>query len=125
MSTRRTSTGDTAKKIRVRTAPVRLTAARLAEMIEEATVDAYGEPEQLTGWLTMLEKYVVFPFETVVLGALVRVTRIDQSADERLIALCERGADRQAIGLVDLPLPVPSPAGAEWIEGYRRWIDHR
>lgn len=25
-------------------------------MIEQATVDAYGEAEQMTGWLTMIEE---------------------------------------------------------------------
>jgi hypothetical protein len=29
--------------------------ARLAEMIDESTVDAYGESEQVTGWSTMIE----------------------------------------------------------------------
>jgi hypothetical protein len=27
-----------------------------------------------------------------------------------------------AIRVVDLPLPAPPPAGAEWIEAYRRWL---
>jgi hypothetical protein len=27
----------------------------------------------------------------------------------------------QAIGILDLPLPAPPPAGAEWIEAYRHW----
>jgi len=43
-------------------------AARLAEIIEEATVDAYGESGQATGWLTMLEEHLELPFETEVLA---------------------------------------------------------
>src|SRR3569832_2150391 len=31
-----------------------LSKARLAEMIEEATVDAHGDSEQATGWFTMI-----------------------------------------------------------------------
>ena len=31
-----------------------LSAAKLAEMIEEATVDAYDECEQATGWCTVI-----------------------------------------------------------------------
>ncbi|MFK4035944.1 hypothetical protein ACI2LC_09120 [Nonomuraea wenchangensis] len=27
----------------------------------------------------------------------------------------------QAIGILDLPLPDPPPAGAEWIRAFRRW----
>ena len=34
----------------------RVSKARLAAMIEEATVDAYGDSEQTTGWYTMLEE---------------------------------------------------------------------
>lgn len=28
----------------------------------------------------------------------------------------------QRIGVLDLPLPTPPPAGAQWIEAYRHWI---
>lgn len=41
-------------------AGARLSKVRLAKMIEEATVDAYGEAEQATGWFTMLEQYLSF-----------------------------------------------------------------
>jgi hypothetical protein len=30
--------------------------ARLDEMIEQATVDAYNESEQMTGWFTMIDE---------------------------------------------------------------------
>lgn len=103
----------------------RISAARLAEMIEEATVDAHDESEQAMGWFTMFEEYLELPFETEVLGVLVRVTRIDHRDDDRLVAFCARGRAEQAIGLADLPLPTPMPQGAEWIEAYRRWVGGR
>lgn len=102
-----------------------LSTAKLAEMAEEATVDAYNESEQAAGWLTMLEERLELPFDTVVLGVPVRVTLIDHRNDDRLVAICTRGRDQQPIGLADLPLPIPLPAGAEWIEAYRRWIRGR
>ncbi|MGO9328783.1 MAG: calcium-binding protein, partial [Steroidobacteraceae bacterium] len=37
-------------------------------MIEQATVDTYGDYEQITGWLTMIEENLAVPFETKVLG---------------------------------------------------------
>ena len=40
-------------------------------MIEEATFDAYGHSEQITG--TMLEEHLALPFETTVLDVVVRV----------------------------------------------------
>jgi hypothetical protein len=33
-------------------------------MIEQATVDAYGESEQTTGWFTMIDENLAVPFET-------------------------------------------------------------
>ena len=36
----------------------RIGKARLAAMIEEATVNAYGDSEQTTGWYTMLEEHL-------------------------------------------------------------------
>jgi len=33
--------------------PPRISKARLEEMIEQATVDAYNESEQITGWFTI------------------------------------------------------------------------
>ncbi len=36
----------------------RISKARLAAMIEEATVDAYGESEEITGWYTVLEEHL-------------------------------------------------------------------
>ena len=103
----------------------RISKARLAEMIEEAPVDAYDDSEQATGWLTRLEDNLELPLKTEVLGVAVRVTCIEQRDDNRLVAICVRGPDEQAIGLADLPLPTPMPPGAEWIEAYRLWLGGR
>jgi hypothetical protein len=109
----------TAKK--TRSTSRRVGKARLAEMIEEATVDAYGESEQTTGWFTMIDENLAVPFETKVLGMLVTVERVDLNAREQIVAICRRGRDRQALPILDLPMPVPAPDGAEWIEAYRQW----
>jgi hypothetical protein len=95
--------------------------ARLTEMIEEATVDAYGESEQTTGWFTVIDENLAVPFETTVLGVPVTVERVELNASEQIVAICRRGRDRQALPILDLPLPNPPPEGAEWIEAYRQW----
>ena len=74
--------------------PRRLSKTRLAEMVEEATVDAYGESEQATGWFTMIEQNLHLPFETQVLGTAVTVTKITPGNDDRISAICTRGRDR-------------------------------
>lgn len=94
--------------------------AALEAMIEEATADAYGDDEQLTGLFTMIEEHLAVPFTTTVLGVEVTVRTIDLTANT-IVALCARGHHRQRIGLLDLPLPTPPPDGAGWIDAYRHW----
>ncbi|WP_035847105.1 hypothetical protein [Kitasatospora azatica] len=95
--------------------------AELEAMIDEATVDAYGEAEELTGLFTVIEENLAVPFSTMVLGVEVTVRGVDLSRDGRIVALCSRGPVRQEIGILDLPMPTPAPDGAEWIEAYRYW----
>jgi hypothetical protein len=100
---------------------LRISKARLAKMIEEATVDAYGESEQVTGWFTVIDENLAVPFHTTVLGVPVTVERVDLDRSEQIVAVCRRGRDRQSLPILDLPLPSPLPDGAEWIEAYRQW----
>jgi len=93
---------------------------RLDAMIEEATVDAYGDSEQASGFLACFEQIAV-PFTTEVLGVEVSVTGFDATDDHALVAVCRRGKARQRIPVLDLRLPTPPPGGHEWIAAYRRW----
>jgi hypothetical protein len=93
----------------------------LEALIEEATVDAYGEDEQVTGFFTMIEESLAVPFSTTVLGVDVSVVGVDLAEDGRVVARCARGPVRQDIGILDLPLPEPAPEGWQWIEAYRYW----
>jgi hypothetical protein len=90
-------------------------------MVEEATVDAYGEAEQLVGLYTMIEDHLALPFATQVLGVDVTVECIDMTDADEIVAVCKRGRRKQAIPILELPLPVPPPRGWEWIEAYRYW----
>lgn len=98
-----------------------MTKARFLEMIEQATTDAYGDSEQITGWFTMIEENLAVAFETVVLGVRVMVERVDLDRSEQIVVICRRGRARQSLPTIGLPLPTPLPQGAEWIEAYRRW----
>ena len=97
------------------------TRRRIEELVDEAIVDAYNEAEQRMGLFTMIDDHLALPFETEVLGAPVTVERVDVNDAEEIVAICRRGTKRQAIPILDLPLPTPPPGGAEWIEAYRRW----
>jgi hypothetical protein len=95
--------------------------ALLERLVEEATIDAYGDGEQRCRLFTMMEDQLSLPFETEVLGVPVTVERIDLTEADEVIAICRRGRTRQRISILDLPLPNPPPQGAEWIEAYRHW----
>jgi hypothetical protein len=96
---------------------------KLAALIEEAIVDAFSESEQRVGFYTLLDERLDTPFDTEILGVEVTVERVDMTADEQIVAICRRGRSRQRIPVLDLPLPSPRPAGAEWIEAYRSWAN--
>ena len=98
---------------------------RLDRLIEEATVDCYGESEQLISLYTMIEDNLALPFETMVLGVPVTVVRIDLTQRDEIVAVCRRAGVRQMVPILDLPLPSRRPAGAEWVDAYRRWASGR
>lgn len=100
---------------------LRLSKKRLDELVEEATVDCYNEEEQLTGLLTMIQDHLAAPFETEILGVTVTVERVDFNDRNEVVAFCRHGRERQAVPVLDLPLPSPVPEGAEWIAAYRHW----
>ena len=99
----------------------RVSRARLQALVEEATVDAYGDSEQVGGFYTMIEENLRVPFSTQVLGVEVTVEKVDLTEAEEIVAVCRKGTARQRISILEVPLPNPPPEGAEWIEAYRYW----
>ena len=97
-----------------------LSEKELDALVEEATVDAYNEEEQLSGFAVMIEDNLEIPFETTVLGVMVTVNGVPQT-ESGIVADCVRNGQHQAISVLDLPLPEPPPKGAEWIAAYRHW----
>jgi hypothetical protein len=51
----------------------------LDALVEEATVDAYGDDEQLGGFAVMIEDNLKVPFETTVLGVTVTVQKVTRT----------------------------------------------
>jgi hypothetical protein len=101
---------------------VALSKAELAAIAAEATVDAYGDDEQAMGFHAVIVDNFKTLFVTSVLGVDVTVEDIDLADDNSILAIRARGGAGQAVRVVDLPLPEPPPAGAEWIEAYRCWL---
>jgi ferritin-like metal-binding protein YciE len=103
------------------TNPPSLSQAKLEALIEEAVVDAYGDGEQIRGIFTMIEEHLALPSTLSILGAEAVVEKVDMTRDGRLVAVCRRGGVTQRIEILDLPLPKPAPAGAEWTAAYSYW----
>jgi hypothetical protein len=98
-----------------------LSKAKLEALIEDAIVDAYGEDEQKVGLLTMIQEHLALPFSVNILGVEAVVEKVDITRDGRIVAVCKRDGMKQRIEILDLPLPKPAPAGAEWIAAYSHW----
>ena len=99
----------------------RLSKQRLEELVEEATVDAHNESEQVVGFLTMMEDNLKLPFDTEVLGVSVTLEKVDMTDGGEIVAVCGRADQKQQIPILSLPLSSPPPEGWEWIAAYRYW----
>jgi hypothetical protein len=98
-------------------------AARLDELIAEATVDCYGEDEEHTGLLTMIEEEVVCPFHAKVIGEIVEVTGFRwPDSGYGLFALCCRNENTHCVEINSLEWIEPFPQGFEWIAAYQAWL---
>lgn len=98
-----------------------LSKAKVEALIEEAVVDAYNEDERKVGLLTMMQEHLAFPFSVSIPGVEATVEKVEMTRDGRIVAVCRRDGVKQRIEILDLPLPKPAPAGAEWIAAYSHW----
>ena len=97
----------------------------LDKLIEEITVDAYGDDEQLWAFRQAFEDDVALPADGFVIGEPVSVMEVDYDGNERrgLTVKCRRenGAE-YVVALSEIVLPQAS-AGARYIAAYRRWLN--
>ncbi len=96
----------------------------LDELIEEITLDAYGDDEQLWAFRQAFEDHVPLPAEAFVIGETVTVLAIDYEGNPRrgLAAKCRREeGSEQVIAACDLIFPEKSTA-ARYMAAYRKWL---
>jgi len=97
---------------------------RIRRLVGEAVVDAYDDTEQETGFLTMMEDSLPFPFKALVVGEEVDVTGVDFGPGGRGVeALCERNGKTYRVGVLALEWSGRPPSGAEWLEAYAAWLE--
>jgi hypothetical protein len=113
----------TVKKLRPDKNTPRLTPVALDELIDEITVDAYGEQEQLWAFRQAFEDNVALPAEGSVAGAPVVVVAFNYDGNERrgLTATC-RGADGREHIVAAADVMVSPEAESGYLAAYRKWI---
>lgn len=97
--------------------------AGLDALIDELTVDAYNEEEQLVGLLTGAEDALRPPGSATIVGVPVEVIAVTEGPDSRrgLVAVCERDGARHEVSLADLRFTPDSELGLI-AAAYRRWL---
>ena len=96
----------------------------LDKLIEEITVDAYGEDEQLWAFMQVIEDEVSFPCDGSVIGEPVSVVEIDYDGNQRrgLTAKCRRvNGTEYIVAASDVVFPRQT-AGGSFIACYRKWL---
>jgi len=101
-----------------------LTDERYYELLDEATVDCYGEEEQFTGVYYSLADNLQFPLHATLMDepVIVRGFNEGRSSPHRgIVAKIERNGQTYDVSLVDLVFVDTDPVSAEWLAVFRRW----
>lgn len=96
----------------------------LDKLIEEITVDAYGEDEQLWAFRQVIEDEVALPADGFVIGEPVSVLVIDYDGNERrgLTARCRReDGSEHVVAATEVVFPSGS-IGVRYLAAYRKWL---
>jgi hypothetical protein len=102
--------------------PARQADAELDALIEEITVDAYDQDEQLMGFENAFDEDASFPCSGTVVGEQVQVLSVSRDDNRHeLIATCQRHNRRYEIALLDVDLDADAQT-SRLIAAYRRWI---
>ncbi|GAB6058279.1 hypothetical protein [Desulfonatronum parangueonense] len=97
----------------------------LDKLIEEITVDAYGDDEQLWAFQQAFENEMALPADGFVIGEPVSVIAIDYDGNERrgLTARCRReDGSEYVVAIPEVELSQAS-GGALYVAAYRRWLN--
>ena len=101
-----------------------LDVAYLDELIEEITVDANGEDEQLWAFRQAFEDDVAVPCDATVIGEPVKVIKFDYDGNDRrgLTATCRRAdGTKHMVAASDVVISLESQGG-RYLAAYRKWM---
>jgi hypothetical protein len=95
----------------------------LNDLVDEITVDAYTDDEQLSAFGQTFEDEVDLPAEASLIGERLEVLSVDYDGNERrgLTAKCRRDSSVYTVAAQDLAFPDDSNA-SHLIAAYRLWL---
>lgn len=102
----------------------RLNQSPLDELIQQITVDAYGEDEQLWAFRQAFEDVVAVPCDALVIGEPVSVVEFDYQGNKRrgLTAKCRCPDGRnRVVAASDVEFP-SGTEGERYVDAYRKWM---
>jgi len=104
----------------------RPTPQQLDGLIDDLTLDAYGDDEQLSGLLVGADEALVRGERATIVGIDVEVVSVDAGPDARtgLLARVRRDGQSHEAALADLSFPTGSELGLI-VAAYRRWQGRR
>jgi hypothetical protein len=95
------------------------TAADLAGVLDIILVDCYGEDEEYTAFLTVLDEEIALPMTASLLGTPVTVTKLDYQDPARgLVARCDGPHGSGDVTLADVAFPADTVAA--WLHAAYR-----
>ncbi|MGI8757449.1 MAG: hypothetical protein ACR2MB_16650 [Acidimicrobiales bacterium] len=100
-----------------------LSAVELDELVEQITVDAYGD-EACWSFLQAFEDEVAYPFPATLVGMAIEVTGVDFDGNERrrLVAQVQRNDRQGKISILDIELPQTGTPASVTLAAYQRWL---
>jgi hypothetical protein len=94
----------------------------LDSLIEEITVDCYGDDEALSAFEVAFDDEAGLPCPATVVGEQVQVISIGLRDGRReLIAVCQRAERRYDLALLDVTIDA-DPALSRLLAAHRRWL---
>lgn len=93
------------------------------DCIEVATVDTYGEEEQISGWLACIEEMFGTYESAYVFGEEVKIKKFDILNDRSIVGLCQKGSASAKIALESLEFPKINEKEKLWLDAWKTWSE--
>lgn len=93
------------------------------KIIDEATVDCYGEYEQFSGWTCFLEEKLPLPLKYVIFGEEADIIGIDTDENGTcVLAIIKKGKEKIRVPVQDLKFKGKNAKYMLWIDAYKQWL---